>query len=47
VAADSLLHQPTTAVQASIDYFLPYGGPFGSLFELAGRMAVMQAVNSQ
>lgn len=41
---DSLLNQATTAVQADIDHYLPYAGPFGALFELAGRIAVLQAL---
>ncbi|MHB1426311.1 MAG: choice-of-anchor Q domain-containing protein [Gemmataceae bacterium] len=41
---DSLLNQSTAGVQASIDANMPYAGPFGSLFELAGRLAVLQAV---
>lgn len=41
---DSLLNQATTAVQADIDHYLPYAGPFGALFELAGRIAVLHTL---
>ncbi len=41
---DTMLHQSTEAVQASIDFYVPYAGPFASFLELAGRLAALQAL---
>jgi len=46
-AFDTILHRPLDGVQASINAALPYAGPWGSLFELAGEMAVFNALQNQ
>jgi len=42
-AWDTFFHRPVDAVQASIDAALPYAGPWGAFFELAGEAAFYQA----
>jgi len=41
---DTVRHQPTDGVQASINAAMPFAGPWGQLFELAGEMAASQIV---
>jgi hypothetical protein len=45
-ALSQLTGQPIGAVQASIDANLPYAGPWGTLFEMAGEAAVFQAAHT-
>jgi hypothetical protein len=45
-ALNQLTGQFSGAVQASIDANLPFAGPWGSLFEMAGETAVFQAVHA-
>jgi hypothetical protein len=45
-ALNQLIGQPSDALQASIDANLPYAGPWGSFFEMAGETAVFQAVHA-
>jgi hypothetical protein len=45
LALDQLLQRPAASVQADVNFQMQFAGPFGSLFELAGEMAVFQALS--
>jgi hypothetical protein len=45
LALDQLLQQPTTTAQADANFQMQFAGSFGQFFELAGEMAVFQAMS--